>query len=91
VKPKNKADKPTIVSVQESLPTALDDIGMGIALRKGGSALIKINLARPPEPDHPRTDPGLLAEVIRFPLSAGYLSTICLAEQDERKRPKPDE
>jgi uncharacterized protein (DUF362 family) len=39
---------------------------MGIELRKGGSALIKINLARPPEPGHPRTDPGLLEEVIRY-------------------------
>src|SRR5512141_2364730 len=55
-----------ILSIQKSLPTALDDIGMGIALRKGGSALIKINLARPPEPGHPRTDPGLLEEVVHY-------------------------
>jgi uncharacterized protein (DUF362 family) len=55
-----------IVSVLGSLPAALDDIGLGSALRKGGSALIKVNLARPPEPGHPRTDPGLLEEVIRY-------------------------
>lgn len=60
-----------IVSGQESLTTALDDIGMQIALRKGGSALIKINLARPPEPGHPRTDPGILEEVIRYIAHSG--------------------
>ena len=68
-----------IVSVQESLHTALDDIGIGIALRKGGSALIKINLARPPEPGHPRTDPDLLGEVIRYISHSGARCAIAEA------------
>jgi uncharacterized protein (DUF362 family) len=46
------------------LGTVLDEIGFGNALKAGGSALIKINLARPPEPGHPRTDPALLAELV---------------------------
>ena len=68
-----------IVPVQENLPTALDDIGVGIALRKGGSALIKINLARPPEPGHPRTDPDLLMEVIRYISHSGACCAIAEA------------
>jgi uncharacterized protein (DUF362 family) len=38
----------------------------GRPLRAGDAVLIKVNLARPPEADHPRTDPGLLRRVIRY-------------------------
>lgn len=54
------------ISRDRALDTALDGIGLGAALREGGSVLIKVNLARPPEPGHPRTDPALLARVIRY-------------------------
>lgn len=49
-----------------NLDGILDQIGLAAALKKSKSALIKINLARPPEPGHPRTDPGLLAKVIQY-------------------------
>lgn len=68
-----------IVSGQGNLTTALDDIGMGSALREGGSALIKINLARPPEPGHPRTDPGILEEVICYISHSGACCAIAEA------------
>jgi uncharacterized protein (DUF362 family) len=48
------------------LPAALDEIRLGSMIEEGGSALVKINLARPPGPGHPRTDPVLLAEMIRY-------------------------
>lgn len=60
-----------IVTAHETLRAALDDIGVGVALGRGGSALIKVNLARPPEPGHPRTDAALLREVIRYVLHGG--------------------
>lgn len=44
----------------------LDEIGLGSAVEEGGSALIKINLAHLPEPEHPRTDPSLLAAVVGY-------------------------
>lgn len=50
----------------ENLDEALDKIGIGAAIQKNQSVLIKINLARPPEPGHPRTDPALLTKVIRY-------------------------
>ena len=54
------------VARDNALHTALDEIGLGAAIREGGSVLIKINLAHPPEPRHPRSDPSLLAQVIRY-------------------------
>jgi hypothetical protein len=48
------------------LREVLEQSGLGTALRERGSALIKINLARPPEPGHPRTDPALLADLICY-------------------------
>jgi uncharacterized protein (DUF362 family) len=45
---------------------ALDEIGIEDAPKNGKSVLIKINLARPPEPGHPRTDAALLARVIQY-------------------------
>jgi uncharacterized protein (DUF362 family) len=62
------------VNEKDSLHTALDGIGLGSALEAGGSVLIKVNLARPPEPRHPRTDPVLLTEVIRY---AAHFGTRC--------------
>ena len=58
------------LTVPESdLPSALDRIGAGGALSAVSSALIKINLTRPPEPGHPRTDPELLRAVVRSVLA----------------------
>ncbi len=39
--------------------------------------ILKINLARLPEENHPRTDSQLLEEVIRFFLNVGFIITIC--------------
>jgi uncharacterized protein (DUF362 family) len=50
----------------DPLPPLLDESGLGAALVEGGSALVKVNLARPPEPGHPRTDPALLADLVRY-------------------------
>ncbi len=50
----------------DALHAALDEIGLGSMIEEGGSALVKINLAHPPRPGHPRTDPELLAEMIRY-------------------------
>ena len=55
-----------IVLGERSVQAALDSIGLQDALRAGGTALVKINLARPPEPGHPRTDAQLLMEVVRY-------------------------
>ena len=44
------------MSHKEDFEEALDKIGLRAALNKDKSVLIKINLARPPEPGHPRTD-----------------------------------
>ncbi len=62
-----------IVSTESGgrISSALDEVGMGTALRNGGSAVIKINLARIPEPCHPRTDVALLADTIRYIADSG--------------------
>jgi uncharacterized protein (DUF362 family) len=54
------------IKQNESLSSGLDRIGLGMAVRKGGSVLIKVNLANPPEPGRPRTDPSLLKEVLEY-------------------------
>lgn len=59
------------ISNSEKLNEALDKIGLKAALDKDKSALIKINLARPPQPGHPRTDPVLLWGVIQYLVSHG--------------------
>jgi uncharacterized protein (DUF362 family) len=51
---------------KDNLHTAFDKIGLGAIIRESGSVLIKINLAHPPEPQHPRTDPSLLAQVVQY-------------------------
>lgn len=62
------------VGSSDALHAALDEIGLGNAIEEGGSVLIKINLARPPKPGHPRTDPELLTEMIRY---ASHLGARC--------------
>ncbi len=54
------------VNNDETLAEALKKLGFEIALERSKSVLIKINLARPPEPGHPRTDGALLAEIIKY-------------------------
>lgn len=62
------------VGSSDALHAALDEIGLGRAIEEGGSALVKINLARSPKPGHPRTDPALLTDVIRY---AAHLGARC--------------
>jgi uncharacterized protein (DUF362 family) len=57
---------------------ALGQLGADRALESGGSAVIKINLPRPPDPDRPRTDPDLIRGVVSFVRSQG--ATCAIAE-----------
>jgi uncharacterized protein (DUF362 family) len=57
--------------IDEPLQIALDKIGMGEAIKRGRSVLIKVNLAWIPEPGHPRTDPALLTNIIRYVAQCG--------------------
>ena len=66
------------VAKNNTLHTALDEIGLGAAIGESGSVLIKINLAHPPEPGHPRTDPSLLAKVVQY--VARYEARCAIAE-----------
>lgn len=54
------------IRVGDRLDEGLDEIGLGAVAERNGRALIKINLPRPPEPEHPRTDPSLLAAVVEY-------------------------
>jgi uncharacterized protein (DUF362 family) len=54
------------VPTKEKFFQALDQLGLDAALRESGSALIKINLASPPKPGHPRTDPTILTNVVEY-------------------------
>jgi uncharacterized protein (DUF362 family) len=49
-----------------NLDEILDRLGLGVALKDSNSVLIKINLARPPEPGHPRTAPALLTKIVHY-------------------------
>jgi len=51
---------------------------MGEAIKQGRSVLVKVNLARVPEPGHARTDPVLLATIIRY--VAQYGARCAIAE-----------
>jgi hypothetical protein len=66
------------IAKDDALHTGLDEIGLGVAIGAGGSVLIKVNLARPPEPGHPRTDSNLLTQVVRY--VAGYGARCAIAE-----------
>jgi uncharacterized protein (DUF362 family) len=57
--------------IDEPLHVTLDRVGMGETLKRDGSVLIKVNLARPPEPGHPRTDAALLTKIIRYVAQCG--------------------
>ena len=65
-------------SIDEPLHITLDKMGMGEAIERGRSVLVKVNLARAPEPGHPRTDPVLLATIIRY--VAQYGARCAIAE-----------
>ncbi|OPJ58057.1 DUF362 domain-containing protein [Clostridium oryzae] len=51
---------------KKELFCCLDKIGIKSAINKNKYVLIKINLARPAEPGHPRTDVKLLSKVIEY-------------------------
>lgn len=57
---------------------SMDDIGLKERISNDKSVLIKINLARPPVSGHPRTDVGLLIDVIKYIYSNG--GTCAIAE-----------
>ncbi len=57
--------------IDEPLAVTLDKMGLGQAFRRGGSVLVKVNLARAPEPGHPRTDPALLTAIIGYVAQCG--------------------
>lgn len=56
----------------------MDTIGFKEKILHEKSVLIKINLSRPAEPNHPRTDANLLSEVIHYVYSNG--GTCAIAE-----------
>lgn len=51
---------------QDEFYSSLDKIGLRERISSDKSVLIKINLSRPAEPEHPRTDPKLLMDVIQY-------------------------
>lgn len=55
----------------EGFSGCLDDLGLREKIEQGQSVLVKINLARPAKPNHPRTDAGLLARVIEYANACG--------------------
>lgn len=63
---------------QEEFYQSLDKIGFRDKIISDKSVLIKVNLARPAEPEHPRTDAKLLSEVIEYIYSHG--GTCAIAE-----------
>lgn len=56
----------------------MDHLKLGEKIRQAGKVLIKINLARPAESGHPRTDPSLLADILRYVHANG--GTCAIAE-----------
>ena len=63
---------------QEEFCISLDKIGFGNRIQKDKSVLIKINMARPAEKNHPRTDARIVRDVIYYIYSNG--GTCALAE-----------
>ncbi len=58
--------------------TSLDKMGFREKINRDKSVLIKVNFARPAEPEHPRTDVKILSEVIQYIYSYG--GTCAIAE-----------
>lgn len=54
------------VKEENDLFLCLDKIGLKSAIDKNNSVAIKVNLARPPQTGHPRTDPILLSKLIKY-------------------------
>lgn len=51
---------------RDELFTQLDNVGLKDSIKKSGSVFIKVNLARPAEPGHPRTDTSLLTKAFQY-------------------------
>lgn len=66
------------IKEQDDLFSALDKFGFKTSIEEKGSVLIKINLARPPEPSHPRSSPFLLSQLIRY--VTAYSSSCAIVE-----------
>jgi uncharacterized protein (DUF362 family) len=62
----------------EEFCASMDTIGLKEKILCEKSVLIKINMARPAEPNHPRTDADLLSEVIHYVYENG--GTCAIAE-----------
>lgn len=63
---------------QDEFFSSLDKIGFRERICSDKSVLIKVNLARPAKPEHPRTDTKLLSDVIHYIYSYG--GTCAIAE-----------
>lgn len=55
---------------------SFDKIGLKGVITRNHSVFLKVNLARPAEPDHPRTDPSLLSQIIQYISLNGCSCTI---------------
>jgi hypothetical protein len=62
----------------ETIANAFEAVGIKAAIEAHGSVVCKINLARPPETGHPRTDPTLLTHIIEY--ISEHNATCALAE-----------
>lgn len=74
------------VDEQKNLFSSLDEIGLKNSIIKNNSVLIKVNLCRPAEPGHPRTDPNLLIKVIEYIMLCGGKCTIAESANGYLKR-----
>lgn len=54
------------VKDKENLFNSLDRVGLKSVIKENSSVLIKVNIARPPECGHPRTDPFLISQVVEY-------------------------
>ena len=63
----------------ETLKLALDNMGLDRHILDAKQVLVKINLARPPQPGHPRTDARMLADLIRYVSDCGGRLTLAEA------------
>ena len=65
------------ISIEEKIETLFDPYFVSGKIRKSSSILLKINLARPPQKNHPRTDSNLLRSIIEYFLSKNKEVVIC--------------